>query len=68
MAAKTQQDNRHPALIALENAPLDDMPETDEEREAAAVGREAIRAGRVVPGDVVSKAIREGRLADLLKR
>jgi len=67
-AKATRNDDRHSALIAAENAPLDDMPETEEERLAVERGREDIRAGRTFAGDVVSKALREGRLADLLKR
>jgi len=68
MSAKAKKDERHPALIALENAPPDDMPETDEEREADARGRADIKAGRTFSGAIVSQAIREGRVADLLKR
>jgi len=34
-----------PVLLALANAPLDDEPETDEEREAVAEGRAALARG-----------------------
>jgi len=69
MAAKaTRNDDRHPALIAAENAPLDDVPETPEERAAVERSKEDFRAGRTFPGHVVSQALREGRLAELLKR
>jgi len=68
VAAKDPTNDRHPALIALENAPPDDMPETAEERAAVERSKADFAAGRTFPGDIVSKALREGRLADLLKR
>jgi len=39
---------RHPLLVALENAPLEDEEISEAEERAAAEGREDIRAGRVV--------------------
>ena len=37
-----------PVLLALANAPLDDEPETDEEREAVAEGRAALARGDTI--------------------
>jgi predicted transcriptional regulator len=40
-----------PVRHALENAPLDDEPETEEERKAVEEGRADIRAGRTLSTD-----------------
>ncbi|MBX6352053.1 MAG: hypothetical protein IRZ10_01860 [Thermoflavifilum sp.] len=40
-----------PVRRALENAPLDDEPETDEERKAVEEGKADIRAGRTLSTD-----------------
>ncbi len=38
----------HPAIVALRNAPIDDEPETEEERAAVEEAKEDVRQGRVV--------------------
>jgi len=38
----------HPALLVLENVPIDDEPETEEERTAVKQAREDVRQGRVL--------------------
>ena len=40
-----------PLLRALETAPWDDEPETDEERAAVQEAREALARGEVIPDD-----------------
>lgn len=42
-----------PVLRSLREAPLDDEPETDEERAAVAEGRDDVRAGRTSTLDEV---------------
>jgi predicted transcriptional regulator len=44
-----------PVLRALENAPFDDEPETEEERAAVAEAWEDVRAGRLIPHEEVAK-------------
>jgi hypothetical protein len=46
-----------PALAALANAPYDDEPQTDEEREAVAEGRAALDAGDYVTLDEVRREL-----------
>ena len=45
----------HPALLALENAPADDEPETDAERLAVEQAREDVRRGDVLPHEEVRR-------------
>ena len=42
------RDEGDPVLQAFRNAPIDDEPETEEERKAVAEAWEDVRAGRVV--------------------
>lgn len=44
-----------PLLLALANAPLDDEPETDEERRLVEEGREDFRRGDVVSWEEIRK-------------
>ncbi len=44
-----------PVLRALDTAPFDDVPETDEERAAVAEAREAIARGDVVPDEELDR-------------
>jgi hypothetical protein len=46
-----------PVLLALANAPLDDEPETDEEREAVAEGRAALARGESVSLEEVRRQL-----------
>jgi len=46
-----------PFLLALANAPVDDEPETDEERVAVQEAREDIAAGRVRDWDEVRREL-----------
>ena len=45
----------------LDNAPIDDEPETDEEREAVAEAREELRRGEVVTSDEIRAEFFPGR-------
>jgi hypothetical protein len=45
----------HPAIKTLKGAPLDDEPETEEERTGVEEARRDVEAGRLVPHDVVRK-------------
>jgi hypothetical protein len=49
-----------PVGFALDNAPIDDEPETEAEREAVAQARASLAAGRGIPDDEV------GRILDAL--
>ena len=49
------RDEGDPFLQALKNAPLEDEPETEEERKAVAEAWEDYRAGRVVSHEEVKK-------------
>lgn len=44
-----------PVLRALANAPLDDEPETEEERTAVAVARQELLEGRGIPHEEVKR-------------
>ena len=46
-----RQINSDPVLAALMNAPIDDEPETEEERALVAEGRAALERGEVVSDD-----------------
>ena len=46
-----------PVLRALDTAPYDDEPETDEERAAVAEAREAIARGDVVPDEELDREL-----------
>jgi len=45
------RDQTDPLLRALRNAPPDDEPETEEERQAVAEAWEDVRAGRLIPDE-----------------
>ena len=45
------RDQADPLLRALRNAPPDDEPETQEERQAVAEAWEDVRAGRLIPDE-----------------
>jgi hypothetical protein len=45
----------HPLLEALRNAPVDDEPETEEERAAIEEAIEDERAGRLIPHEEVRR-------------
>ncbi|MBI2170458.1 MAG: hypothetical protein HYU30_00325 [Chloroflexi bacterium] len=49
------RDEGDPVLQALLNAPIDDEPETEEERRAVEEAKEDIRAGRVVSLEEIKK-------------
>ncbi len=44
-----------PVPLALRDIPIDDEPETEEEREAVAEARREIEEGRVIPHDEVMR-------------
>jgi hypothetical protein len=46
-----------PFLLALANAPIDDEPETEEERAAVAEAREDVAQGRVRPWEDVRREL-----------
>jgi len=46
-----------PVRYALENAPLDDEPETDEEKRAVEEGKADIRAGRTMSSEELKKEL-----------
>lgn len=46
-----------PLRWALEHAPLDDEPETEEERQAVKEGKADIRAGRTMTSDEVRREL-----------
>ncbi len=48
---------RHPALVALENAPFDDEPVTDAEEALIEEARGDVRAGRVVNHEDVKRRL-----------
>jgi hypothetical protein len=47
-----------PLLAALSNAPVDDEPETDDEREATERARDDVREGRTVSHDELRRRLR----------
>ena len=47
----------HPVLAALRNAPLDDEPETAEERAAVEEAREAERRGEVISDEELRRRL-----------
>ncbi|GAB4108723.1 MAG: hypothetical protein Kow001_07070 [Acidobacteriota bacterium] len=51
-----------PVAAALRNAPIDDEPETDEERRAVAEAREGLarRGGKGIPHDEAMRRLRLG--------
>ncbi|MBI4339529.1 MAG: hypothetical protein HY680_06205 [Chloroflexi bacterium] len=51
------RDEGDPFLRALKNAPIDDEPETEEERKAVAEAWEDVRAGRVFTLDEVKREL-----------
>ena len=46
-----------PVLLALENAPFDDEPETEEERAAVQEAREALARGEVVSDEQLRREL-----------
>ena len=48
---------RHPALVALDNAPFDDEPVTDAEEALIEEARADVRAGRVVNHEDVKRRV-----------
>jgi len=53
--ATTPAPKQHPALEALENAPIDDEPVTEDEERDIAEAREAVRRGEVLTHEEVRK-------------
>lgn len=51
MAAPDSFPSQHPALAALESAPIDDEPITLEEERLVEEGRAAVRRGEVISDD-----------------
>lgn len=49
--------NDDPVLRAMRNAPVDDEPLTDEDRQAIEEGRQDIAAGRVVSNDQIRRIL-----------
>lgn len=52
-----RETGRDPVRWALENAPLDDEPETDEEKQAVEEGKADIRAGRTMTSDELRREL-----------
>jgi len=54
-ALRDTSSEADPLLRALANAPLDDEPETEEERAAVAVARQELAEGRGIPHEEVKR-------------
>ncbi|MBI4702178.1 MAG: hypothetical protein HY744_13690 [Deltaproteobacteria bacterium] len=52
---QTPPPDEDPVLRSLREAPLDDEPETEEERAAIEEGLEDVRAGRLIPHEEVRR-------------
>jgi hypothetical protein len=57
LAERVRDSEIDPVLLAMLTAPLDDEPETDEERAAVAEAREDVAAGRLVAHDEARRRI-----------
>jgi hypothetical protein len=57
LVERVRDSDFDPVLLAMLTAPLDDEPETDEERAAVAEAREDVAAGRLISHEEVRRRV-----------